>query len=98
MATNPRRANGSARDRLCRRVLAEEDRCWICGQPVDKDLRGTCHPMAPEVDEIVPVSAGGDPLDRGNVRLAHRICNVRRGNRPVAPKVTRLACPTSREW
>lgn len=38
------------------------------------------HPMRPEVDEIVPVSLGGNPLERSNVRLAHRICNQRRGN------------------
>lgn len=98
MAHNPRRSNGSARNKLARQVLAEEDHCWICGQPVDKDLRGTIHPLAPEIDEIIPVSAGGDPLDRANVHLAHRICNERRGNKPVTPKMTRLACPTSRDW
>lgn len=38
------------------------------------------HPMRAEVDEIVPVSLGGNPLDRSNVRLAHRECNRRRGN------------------
>lgn len=36
--------------------------------------------MRAEVDEIVPVSLGGNPLDRSNVRLAHRECNRRRGN------------------
>ena len=38
------------------------------------------HPMSPEVDEVVPVSLGGDPLDRRNCHLSHRLCNVRRGN------------------
>ena len=32
------------------------------------------------VDEIVPVSLGGDPLDFDNTRPAHYICNARRGN------------------
>lgn len=37
--------------------------------------------MSFEVDELVPVSRGGDPLDYTNVGAAHRICNQRRGNR-----------------
>lgn len=36
--SNPRRTNGSRRDRIRRRVLAEEDNCHICGRPVDKTL------------------------------------------------------------
>lgn len=77
--SNPRRANGHRRDQVRRRVLAEEDDCWICGRPVDKALP-PCLAGSPEVDEIVPVSLGGDPLDRDNCRLSHRLCNVRRGN------------------
>ena len=38
------------------------------------------HPMSFVVDEIVPVSKGGDPLDFGNTRPAHWICNARRGD------------------
>ena len=71
MRTNPRRANGHRRDQVRRRVLAEENICGICGQPVDKTLK-TPHPGSPEVDEIVPVSLGGDPFARANCRLAHR--------------------------
>lgn len=68
---NPRRANGYRRDLVRRRVLREETDCWLCGQPVDKTLK-TPHPGSPEVDEIVPVSKGGDPFARANCRLAHR--------------------------
>ena len=32
------------------------------------------------VDEIVPVSKGGDPLDFENTRPAHWVCNARRGD------------------
>ena len=39
--------------------------------------------MSFEVDEIVPVSKGGSPIDRSNVAPAHRICNERRGNKPI---------------
>jgi len=38
------------------------------------------HPMSFVVDEIVPVSKGGDPLDFANTRPAHWICNARRGD------------------
>lgn len=71
---NPRRANGWRRDQLRRRVLAAYDVCAICGKPVDKSLK-TPHPMSAEVDELVPVSRGGDPLSFGNCRLVHRRCN-----------------------
>ena len=33
------------------------------------------------MDELLPVSRGGNPLDYSNVDAAHRICNQRRGNR-----------------
>lgn len=85
---NLRRANGSARTRL-RRWLAAQDRpCWICvafGRPgrIDYSLPPG-HPMAFEVDELEPVSKGGDPLDRANVEAAHRCCNQWRGNKSVA--------------
>lgn len=36
--TNPRRTNGSRRDKVRAQVLAEEHDCWICTQPVDKSL------------------------------------------------------------
>lgn len=72
--SNPRRANGWRRDRLRRRVLAAYDTCAICGRPVDKTLK-TPHPLSPEVDELVPVSRGGDPLSFANCRLVHRRCN-----------------------
>ena len=55
-------------------------------------------PMSAEADEIIPVSKGGSHTDRKNIRLAHRICNQRRGNRD--PNEIRYAKPlkTSRKW
>lgn len=38
------------------------------------------HPMRAEVDEIVPVSAGGSPYERSNCRLSHRRCNRKRAD------------------
>lgn len=77
--SNPRNANGHRRRQVRARVLREETDCWLCGQPVDKTIP-TPHPMSPEVDEVVPVSLGGSPIDRANCRLSHRDCNVKRGN------------------
>jgi len=90
---NPRVQNGHRRRQLRAQVLAEEDVCWLCGNPVNKDLPAG-HPMAAEVDEIIPVSRGGNPYDRSNCRLAHRLHNQQRGNgmrgqrRPVATFIT----------
>ena len=105
---NPRRANGWRRDQLRRRVLAAYDTCAICGRPVDKTLRSP-HPLSPEVDEIVPVSRGGDPLSFANCRLTHRRCNRLKSNRSDAwarmklgerpdPKPTALPLATSGDW
>ena len=57
------------------------------------------HPLSKSVDEIVPVSKGGDPFDRDNCRLAHRQCNIRRGNRDVV-EVRQIVRPltTRRSW
>lgn len=39
--------------------------------------------MAPEIDDIIPVSKGGNPIDRNNLRLTHRCCNRRKSNHPL---------------
>ena len=38
------------------------------------------HPMSFVVDEKVPVSKGGDPLDFANTQPAHWLCNARKGD------------------
>lgn len=104
MATNPRYANGHRRRELRARVLASEHTCawehcpWP-GEPIDKTLDYR-DPKAPEVDEIIPVSLGGNPLSRRNTRLLHRWCNQQRGNgtKTPGPVPTAEAFPTSRSW
>lgn len=98
---NGRYANGAKRREIRRWLLATQDVCAICGKPIDKTLK-TPHPMSPEVDEILPYSKGGSPIDRNNVQLVHRICNQRKGNKiyregervPASAK----PLPTSMEW
>jgi len=100
---NPRKHNGHRRRQVSARVYAEEHLCWICGQPVDKTLPylgpdGKPNPWAKTVDEVIPVTRGGSPIKRDNCRLAHRRCNIRRGDgtkkQPKPP--TKLI--TSRQW
>lgn len=92
MRTRAANANGHRRRQLRTRVLAEEDRCALCDQWVDKTLTflpgrhgpkcrgGECagcipHPKRAEVDEDIPRSRKGSPLERDNTRLMHRECN-----------------------
>lgn len=45
-----------------KRCIAEGRDCTGC----------VYHPKSPTLDEVTPVSMGGDPFARANVRLAHR--------------------------
>ena len=56
--SNPRRANGSKRDKVRARVLREENTCHLCGQWVDVRLPHGL-PGSPEVDEVIPVELAG---------------------------------------
>ena len=99
---NPRRANGARRNAIRARWKSIGAPCALCGKPIDYSLPAG-HPMSFEVDEIVPVSLGGDPLDFANTQPAHRICNQRKGNgvKRARGKVVRVApirLPTSRDW
>lgn len=81
---NPRRANGYRRDAIRARLRASGRPCGICGMPIDysipyRDGDGRVNRDAFVVDEIVPVSRGGDPLDIGNCQPAHYRCNARKG-------------------
>ena len=101
MTTNPRSANGHRRRQLRKRVLAAYDFCALCGQVIDKTLHHH-DPGAPEVDEIIPVSLGGDPLSWSNTQLVHRLCNQRKGNKLALPQAQPAGQPdqprASRQW
>ena len=112
-SSNPRYARGTARVKLRNRLKSEGRGCWICrafGRPdaIDYSLPAR-HPRSFEVDELVPVSRGGSPIDYGNVDAAHRECNNWRGNKTVEQVLAiarnarglseaRGTDPTSREW
>lgn len=100
---NPRCRNGHRRRTLRKRVESLGLPCAICGKPIDYSLPPG-HPMCYELDEVVPVALGGDPLDPRNVQPAHRICNERKGAGPAnasegaRPAAARRPLPQSREW
>lgn len=95
---NPRYSNGARRRAIRERWKAIGAPCSLCGKPIDYALPAG-HPMAFEVDEIVPVSRGGDPLDFDNTQPTHRVCNQRKGNCIVRKgKPPKSGLPTSRDW
>jgi len=83
LVSNPRRANGHRRSALRARLAAEGRPCHVCGGAIDYSLPPG-HPMSFEVDELVPVRHGGNPLEYSNVDAAHRCCNKRRAEIELA--------------
>jgi len=49
-------------------------RCRLCGVKTPRNLKGTTKPNAPELDHIVPLSAGGEHSYR-NTQCLCRLCN-----------------------
>jgi 5-methylcytosine-specific restriction endonuclease McrA len=79
-------------------VYARESLCYICGEPVDKNLPAG-HPMAPQLEDVMPVSKGGKPTDPANLRLAHAACNNRKSNLPAYAAIAAVRGLTnSRKW
>lgn len=54
--------------------------CELCFRPTPKDLRGTVHPTAPELDHVVPISKGG-PHCYANLQCLCRRCNGLKSNK-----------------
>lgn len=68
--------------------------CCLCGTPIELRRDGN-DPSGPTIEHHVPLSKGGTN-EPDNLALAHRACNVSRGNRPYAGPVD--IGPTSRDW
>lgn len=95
-----RRRDPKLRRALRDKVFATSDVCAICHRPVDKTLPWT-DPLAPELDEIVPLARGGSAYDIDNLQLVHRICNERKGAKMVGDidiKKIENPTPISRGW
>lgn len=82
---NRRISHSVRRARICKaskidwfdpRFILKRDhwQCYLCGVKTPKNLRGSIHPDAPEVDHVVPLSKGGTHTE-DNVRCICRRCN-----------------------
>lgn len=69
------------RQRIKRALAAVERECWLCLEPLDFTISDNRDPRFVVVDEELPVSKGGDPLDIDGCHLVHRQCNARKGAR-----------------
>lgn len=99
---NPRQSNGNRRRKLKARLKAQGRPCAICGREIDYTLPAG-HDWAFEVDEIVSVWRGGDPLDADNLQPVHRVCNRLKYQRERAAldakrKEPPSAAKASRDW
>lgn len=85
--------------RLRDSLRAQRGPCGICGGPIDYDAPWW-RPESFSVDHIVPLVAGGAPLDRANVRAAHARCNRLRtyGAVELAGPAPAGGLQTSRAW
>jgi len=53
--------------------------CWLCGRETDRAATKD-DPMSATLDHVIPLAKGGAHA-RANVRCAHLICNLRKGDR-----------------
>jgi 5-methylcytosine-specific restriction endonuclease McrA len=66
-----------------RMYVAQQGRCWLCGDPMPKPLMrapaGDTPPEYPTQDHVKPRSKGGTK-GIANLMLAHRACNAARAD------------------
>jgi len=112
MAANPRQANGYRRRQLRRRILAVENMCAICHEPVDKSLgfmpgKHSTRCAKPECTGCVPDPRRAEidektPVSLGGDPLERDNCQLthrecnRRKSARVLLPLTEVI--TSREW
>lgn len=58
-------------------IERDGDACWLCHEPVDTAAKAPSA-LSPTVDHVLPLARGGSDAD-DNLRLAHFVCNMRRG-------------------
>lgn len=73
--TREARQRGATIERVHRQRVYERDGwvCQLCRRPVKRDAQ-VPHPLAPTLDHIIPLAAGGAHA-YANVQLAHFLCN-----------------------
>ena len=71
---NAHNANGHRRRQLVARVKARDTHCALCHEPLNPTAPNL-DPRQTVVDEDIPRSRGGNPLDPANTNGMHRACN-----------------------
>lgn len=86
------RMRGAATDTIDPIKVFERDgwRCKLCGVRTLQGKRGTYDDNAPEMDHVIPLSAGGTNT-WGNVQCACRKCNHAKGAKPLGQLGLRFA-------
>lgn len=84
------RKRGYTGDQVTALELAEKQKfkCSLCDGRLDPSLSPR-HMMSITIDHVVPRSHGGTDYP-SNLNAAHRICNIRKGNRTLIPEQLRL--------
>lgn len=72
------------RERFTAAEIGERDNwiCRLCADPIDRSWseRDPGHPLAPSIDHIRPVTAGGGHT-RANAQITHLGCNLEKNDR-----------------
>lgn len=61
--------------------------CYLCGYEIDPCIGNPNHPGFKTRDHVRPLAMGGKS-NAGNIRYAHRICNLQKGGRTPTRVVT----------
>lgn len=65
----------------------QKGRCHLCGETMAISLTSCDAETYATFDHLVPRSKGA-PNHMGNLRLAHKRCNVKRGNAPLVTQAS----------
>lgn len=89
----------AAFDKAKKIIYARQKVCGICGQSVNFKLKSP-DPLSPCIDHIIPLAKGGHPSDIDNLQLAHRICNLQKGDKIYKKETSDggSSIPLSRNW
>lgn len=67
------------RDRLVTAIIRRDGwLCWLCDRPLDPRIQDRRDPRFVTLDHLKPLSDGGSNASQ-NLRLAHSLCNQRKG-------------------
>lgn len=80
MSQRQRGHNGHRRRQLSDWLRSQGNPCHICGQAIDYSLPST-NPMSFSVDHVIPIARGGEEFSKGNIKAAHKICNMKKNSK-----------------